>query len=872
MWSIITRHALRAAIICSCCLAAATAAQAVTVRGRTIDAHTGKPLVAATVRIAEAEQSMATDSLGQFVFESVPAGNYTLTASFVGYTPARISARLGIDDIRVELRLDPVVLPGEEVIITTTRVSMQTDAVSHSNITREQIERDYTVEDVPMYLAKEPGVYAYSDAGNGVGYTYMQVRGFDQRKVSVLINGVPHNDPESHQVYWIDVPDLMASATDIQIQRGVGASLYGASAAGGVISMEVNPFTSKPRLNLDFGYGSFGTKRFMLEGKSGLVADRYSIYGRYSRIESNGYRDQSWVDMWSYFVGVARYDGNLVNRFHAYGGPEHLHLAYLGIDPPTLDTNRRFNPLGYDGETDTFNQPHYELLTDWKISESLSLSNSLFYIKGDGFFIQSWPWSSFAALELDPIQTRDSLTFDPIHYETVVLDTQYVLDTADGLWYQVENTTYRRDTLPSGDTVFTVSQFNNAVLQRWVQNDFVGIAPRFKLDHSRGSLQFGGSFNYHHGYHFGQVRSADPAPEGFQAGEDYYNYDGYRTSAIAFVQENRQFFGKLHASLGLQFAWRRYSLRNDRRGGVHYDLDYTAFSPRLGAVYRFTSVHSVYGNLSYAEHEPAHTDIYNPAELEDPSRFFQNYDPATGRASVPVMSDEQVTSIDVGYRLRNERAHIAVNGFYQRFDNEIVPASGIDIDGNPIRTNAGRTIHRGVEALLKYRPASIVELTANATWSENYFDDFTEYFWTLESSQSNDTVFLPRAALDSVSRSGNSIAGFPELSVNAGIYVDQPVRRGGMHLLGGIEYRHIGRIYLDNSGNQALSIDPFDVLNVRIGIRTGGFGVGQSFVVELIANNVTNTLYTPSGYTWFGVPYYYPAADRNFFLRIRTSW
>ena len=849
-------------------------AEAVVLSGKVVNHETGVPIPAASVRLIETGQATSTDDSGGFRFEVASDTRVTVAVSHVGHAPVRQIVESADLAGALELRLEPIVLPGEEVVITTTRVSSQTDAVPHSNLTREEIERDHAVEDAPMLLSKQPGAYAYSDAGNGVGYSYLQIRGFDQRRISVLLNGVPQNDPESHQVYWVDMPDLLETASDIQIQRGVGASLYGASAAGGVVSIETSPYTQVPKLALDLAGGSYDTHKFKLEGNSGLIDGRYAVYGRYSRITSDGYRDQSWTDMWSYFVGVARYDHDLTNRFHAYGGPENLHLAYYGIDPVTMATDRKFNPLTYEDETDNFNQPHYELLTDWKISETWSLSNSLFYIKGDGYYIQSWPYSSNALLGLSSIQTRDSLAYDPIHYETVVTDTQFVQDSSlygDTLWHQVEVSTFRRDTLPSGDTVFTVNQFNNAVLQRWVQNDFLGMAPRFKLTHGSGTLQFGGSFDYHHGYHFGEVRSAQPAPAGFLAGQDYYSYDGYRTSAIAFVEENFKYAERWHLSLALQYSWRRYSLRHDSRGNVSYDLDYTAWSPRLGILYRLASPHALYLNAARSEHEPAHTDIFRPDEVEDPTQFFGTWDPVSGVASDPYMQPEEVTALDLGYRRTTERLLFDINGFYQWFDHEIVAAGGLDMNGTPIRTNAGQSIHRGVEGLVKFKPIHQLELSANATWSDNFFESFTEYTTVFSSPVSGDTMYLPVAATATIDHGGNPIAGFPEWLVNLGAYGEVPAS-GKARLTGGIEYRYVGRIYLDQTGQQDLSIDPYSVLNLRVGVRLSAAPFINKLAVECLVNNVTNELYSGSGYTYYGVPYFYPSAERNVLVRLRTEW
>lgn len=841
------------------------------IHGKVIDAATQIPLDAATVRLTPSGQTSRTDSLGLFSFASVPDGPLTITATFIGYKPAKAAARQGSFDIVLELQ--PTVLPGEEIIITATRVSDQTGTIPHSNVTKDEIERDYSVEDVPMFLNDQPGVYAYSDAGNGVGYSYMQVRGFDQRKVSVLVNGVPHNDPESHQVYWVDMPDLLESATDIQIQRGVGASLYGASAAGGVVSMEVDPFDGQPGISFNSGVGSYNTQKYTLQGRSGLVNDRYAFYGRYSKVTSDGYRDLSWVDMWSYFIGVARYDRDLTNRLHFYGGPENLHLAYYGIDRATLETDRRNNPLSYRDETDTFDQPHFEWLTDWKINDRLSFSNTLFYIKGDGYYIQSDAYSTFNDLELQPIQTKDSTQYGSWQYATVVTDTTFVFDPGDNKYHQQINTTFQRDTTASGDTLFTVNQYPDAILQRWVKNDFFGVVPRFTLKHPKGQLNFGGSLDFHHGYHFGQLRSVSPAPVGFQAGQHYYDYDGRRTSGIVFAQEHYAATTALNLSAGLQFQWRRYGLRNDRRGGVRYDIDYTALSPRFGALYRLTDEHALFGHIAYAQHEPAHDDIFKPRKLEDPALFFNQYNAATGVAADPKMKPEKVTDLEAGWRFRGDRLRFSLNGFYEWFTDEIVDEGGIDLDGNPIRTNAGKTIHRGVESQLQVKPVRGVDLSANFTWSDNYFDEFTQYFYTEVPVESNDTVFLSTYALDSVSYAGNTIAGFPEVTANIAADITYPLRPGSsMALLGGARLRYVGRIYLDNAGDERNSIDPHTVLDLRGGIRTGGLGVGRQFTVELLVNNVTNKLYSTSGYTYYGEAYYYPAAERNYYLRVRTDW
>jgi outer membrane receptor protein involved in Fe transport len=236
------------------------------------------------------------------------------------------------------------------------------------------------------------------------------------------------------------------------------------------------------------------------------------------------------------------------------------------------------------------------------------------------------------------------------------------------------------------------------------------------------------------------------------------------------------------------------------------------------------------------------------------------------------MQPEQVTSLDLGLRRTADPILVDFTGFYQWFDREIVSAGGIDMNGNPIRTNAGESIHRGVEGLIKYKPAPGLELTANATWSDNYFKSFTEYSTVYNSPQSGDTVYLPVASTVSTSHAGNPIGGFPDWLANVGAYGETPLGKSGMRLTGGVEYRYVGRLFLDQTGSTALSIEPYSVLNLRAGIRLKVGNALDNLSLECSVNNVTDERYSASGYTYDGVPYYYPSAERNVFVRLRTDW
>ncbi|TAK55464.1 MAG: hypothetical protein EPO24_12150, partial [Bacteroidetes bacterium] len=226
------------------------------------------------------------------------------------------------------------------VIINPMQAKERETPVTFSNLNKKQIEERYSLQDIPVLLSEMPSVTTYSENGNGIGYNYINLRGFDQRRLSVMINGVPQNDPEDHNVYWIDFPDLLASTSDIQIQRGAGSSFYGPPAIGGSINLITTPFKIKPGIKVEtlFGFQEFGgsetrlnTRKYEAAINSGLIDNQYMLYGKLGKITSDGYRENSWVDLSSYFLGGVRFDKKMTTRFHFFGGPLSDGLAYVGI-------------------------------------------------------------------------------------------------------------------------------------------------------------------------------------------------------------------------------------------------------------------------------------------------------------------------------------------------------------------------------------------------------------------------------------------------------------------------------------------------------------------------------------------------------------
>ena len=398
---------------------------AATLTGTVRDAQTGDAVVGANVYLDDTGLGAVADADGAFRIAGVSPGTYTVTASHVGYTVAKRSVAVSQGVVTAELSLEPEILRGQTVVVTASRAKERETPSAFSNLSRQDIERRYWAQDVPMVLQTMPSAHAYSDAGNGVGYSYLSIRGFNQKRINVLINGIPHNGPTSHEVYWIDMPDLLANARDVQIQRGVGSSLHGSSALGGSVNIVTSNFSTQPSVSFHTGAGSYSTRKYSFAYNSGLVAENYVMYGRFSRITSDGYRDQSWTKLWSYFLGVARYDENMTTKIHVYGGPEETHLSYYGIAKEYLDgditgdarADRRYNPLDYEDETDNFNQPHYEIHNDWQATDRLLVSNIFYTIKGRGDYDQFRRGRSLAEFRLPSFTVTEPDLYETSWYD-----------------------------------------------------------------------------------------------------------------------------------------------------------------------------------------------------------------------------------------------------------------------------------------------------------------------------------------------------------------------------------------------------------------------------------------------------------------------
>ena len=708
--------------------------------------------------------------------------------------------------------LDKVV-PIEGISVTSIMAREGRSPSAFSNVTKQDIERDYYGQDLPMLLAQTPGAYAYSDAGNGIGYSYLKIRGFASRRIGVTINGIPLNDPQSREVYWIDHPDLAASAQEIQVQRGVGASAYGTTSIGGSVNVETIPYTQDRYLTLEAGGGSFGTQRYVAQGGSGLLDDRYAISARLSRILTDGYREASWSDLWSYFVGIARVDPKLVTRLNLYGGPEETHLAYLGVPKAYLDgaitgdatQDRRFNPLTYRNERDHFFEPHYELLNDWQASDALRVSSSLFYFPGKGYY-------------------------DEFREDRNLADYGYPDD-------------------PSTDST-------DVVRRRSVRNVHLGWIPRARYASGKYDAEAGLDLRFHEGRHWGELLWSEAQPASPEPNHVYYDYKGVIVNTSAFLRQGYQVTPWLRGSLDLALHRQRYELEDDVHSGHFFTEDYTFLTPRIGAIAMLREAEGqrleAYASYSKGEAEPIFRELYDPENAGSLPAFGTVH--PSGELEDPLIHPEKVDDWALGVRARGAWGEATLGGYWMDFKDEIVYNGSLDDNGNPITGNAARSRHRGIEASLTAHATKALEIRGAFQWSNDRFVDYQEFI----------------DSTTTIDYSGNAIAGFPEVSGR--LAAAYRFGRARIELAG----EHAGRQFLDNNEDEAASIEPWTVAHAAASVTLPDF-LGKRTEITGRVTNLFDTHYETAGYvdypapSFAPTPVWIPAATRAFFVGVKTS-
>ncbi len=638
----------------------AIAQDLITVSGKVVDAETERPIAGANV--VSGEMGTTTDDEGAFIL-AMPKGK-TATVFFIGYELAIVTAR----DQFVTVELVRTVLQGEEIVVLANRAVAGVTPVAFSTLTQEEIEQRYTVEDVPMILASEPGVYAYGESGNGTGYSYISIRGFDQSRISVMLDNVPLNDNESHQVYWVDHGDILSDAKDVQIQRGIGNSLYGSAAFGGSINILTQIHSDQRKLSASVTGGSFNTTKYRAKFNSGrMLGDNLSLTARVTQIESDGYREYHESLQRSMFMGLEHRGEKITNQFRANIGYENTDLNWDGIAAADI-TDRTLRRAGYKSYTDDFLHQIYSLNTTYHIKPGMYFHNVGYLVLGSGYYEVFKRGRDFYSYNLD-------------------VDDDYTDEEEMGM----ETDLLRR---------------------KWIVNRYTGIVPSLTWMTGRLRFDFGTEIRFYSGNHFGKVTDFSDAALRARLGEDwykYYRYIGRKRSFSAFFHVVYSMNDQLKLVADVQLQGHRWNLDQKKIGhaaGHQLSADWNFLNPRAGLVFAVTDQLAIFGNYGKSQKEPADNQIIEADDVW----------------SDPVMAAaEGVDDFELGTNFSVGALSGSVNVYRITYANEQLKNIDVEQEGEYDYFAADRTVHQGVEFEVDYRFEAGLTFSFNGTLAQNMF-------------------------------------------------------------------------------------------------------------------------------------------------------
>ncbi|MCG8700806.1 MAG: TonB-dependent receptor, partial [Bacteroidales bacterium] len=565
-----------------------------------------QPLPGASIVLSPGNSGATTNINGLYELNNIAPGTYALSLHYLGFIPVTKEVTITNSSAVLNFQLKAVRIQTEEVYVKAIRAGSNTP-VTYSNIEKEDIDKQNLGKDIPYLIGMQPSVVTTSDAGAGIGYTGLWIRGSNIQRTNVTINGIPLNDPESHTVFWVNMPDFSSSTESIQLQRGVGTSTNGGGAFGANLNLETNSVNDEPFAEIGTSYGSFNTVKTNTRFGTGKIKN-WAFEGRLSRIASDGYVDRASSNLKSFFVQGGYFTDRTTLKAVVFSGKEKTYQAWYGVDQWSIDTyGRTFNWAGaiynddgsysfYENQTDNYQQDHYQLHLTQKLSPNMTLASSLHYTYGRGYY--------------EEYNQGASLTgFPPIGAQYFGYDSTLI-----GSEYQY----FYHDTITSGDVI----------VQRWLDNHFYGVT--FSLNYKVSNLDFtlGGAANqYANAKHFGEIIWAQYAGNS-QPGDKYYDNISDKTDANVYAKLIYT-INNLHLFADMQYRYVLYKGSGFDKGGAQIDIDenYNFFNPKVGITYHLENLGKLYASVAVANREPIRTDFVDaPANITPKPERLVDYE------------------------------------------------------------------------------------------------------------------------------------------------------------------------------------------------------------------------------------------------------
>lgn len=715
----------------------------------------------------------------------------------------------------------------DEVLIKAVRVDA-TSPITHSDITTEQLEKRNLGQDVPVLLNFLPSVVTTSDAGAGIGYTGIRVRGINAQSTNITINGIPYNDAESLGTFWVDLPDFSSSVENLQLQRGVGTSTNGSGAFGASINILTDAVSENANAEISNSFGSYNTRKHTVKFSTGKLNDHFEIAGRLSQIKSDGYIDRAFSDLKSYFLQAAYVDSNTLIKALTFGGKEMTYQSWYGFDPaaivavgenPNLNDNRKYNIAGikfddsgnfdgfYDNQVDHYNQDHYQLHWYQRFDNNWSTNLGLNYTYGRGYYEEF---------------------VDDYYYTNILFSSE---SSFDFLGIQ--------PLMVNGAEINSMDY----IRRKWLDNEFYVANANASYKNDLLNIVFGTSYSTYDGDHFGEIIWSQYAV-GSNIRDHYYDGKGKKKDFNVFVKATYRLNDKVSLYGDLQWRnvdYRTFGMTSDR---VPFNIDknYNFLNPKAGITYKIDQNNTLYFSYARANREPNRDDFENNSSVKP----------------------EQLNDFEFGWRHSTDGFKINVNGYYMLYNEQLVLTGKLDDVGNPIRTNSGESYRLGLEV------EAFVKITDQFSVHPNF---------TLSSNKNKETF----ASIDgNLLNLGKTNISFSPNLVAANTLVYQANEHFQMSFLS----KYVGEQYMGNTDSVASKLKSYFVndLNMTYEIKTNS--IFKSIVLSGLVNNIFGEKYVSNGFyytyddTWSDPNQtttiegmgYYPQATTNFLAGITLKF
>ena len=729
---------------------------------------------------------------------------------------ARAQENLQIQDSTKTEKLD-------KILLSATRAKDKTP-VAFTNITKEALESTNLGQDLPILLDQLPSVVTTSDAGAGVGYTGIRVRGSDATRVNVTINGIPYNDAESQGTFWVNMPDFVSSVEDIQLQRGVGTSTNGSAAFGASLNIKTLSPSTEGYATTTNAVGSFGTRKHNISIGSGIKNNFYAE-GRLSNIQSDGYIDRARADLNSYYVETGFLNEKTSVKAIVFGGKEETYQSWYGTPEAVVNNDRdgiqafidrnypseaesqnlfnsgrTYNFYTYDNEVDNYQQTHYQLHASHQFNKRFSANISGNYTRGKGYFEQY----------KDGEELGDYFPNSP-----------------------------------------NASDEGDVIRRRWLDNDFFALVYSLNYKKDNLSLYLGGGFNTYKGGHFGEV-IWDSFTSEVPIRNNYYFSYGDKKDYNTYLKAEYNISSNLFALLDLQYRKVDYESVGTSSDLVDIDVkeSYNFFNPKIGLTYSVDNFNSIYGSFAVANREPNRDDL-----TKNPIR----------------PKSERLHDFEFGYKLKTSNFYATANLYYMNYKDQLVLTGDLDDVGDPIRQNVDKSYRAGIEWQTGYKGSEQFRIDANATFSQNKINDFDYVVYdTQYDPNTYDTVSYQPV----VTAFEDTDISFSPNIIFGSTLTFSPIKNGNIALLS----KYVGKQYLDNTSSNSKSIDAYFVNNLNVSYKFQPKWI-KEIAINLLVNNLFNSEYVSNGYTYsyyyrpeasIDAPvtenFYYPQATTNFLI------